>query len=206
MLLLFKSKKIKKCTEDARAYIASHYVETTPQNSTGVKFSSRGCFSRSESSEVSTPQVQYQMRDAYNENHVASLVRSAMTEAEAVTVNSVLEQNVNMTFVEKVISIINEKGLKDSQVYRAAQIDRRLFSKMTSDRQYKPAKDTAIATALALELSIEQAKDLLSRAGYTFSHSNKRDIVIEFFFREKIYSLVEANLVLDRLGQKTIGR
>ena len=96
--------------------------------------------------------------------------------------------------------------MRDSEVYKAAQVDKRLFSKMVSNREYKPSKDTAIALALALELSLEEATDMLSRAGYTFSHSNKRDIIIEFFFREKVYNLMDANDVLYRLNQKLIGR
>ena len=81
-----------------------------------------------------------------------------------------------------------------------------MFSKIVTNRDYKPAKDTAIALALALELTLEEANDLLSRAGYTFSHSNKRDIIIEFFFREKIYNLIDANDILYRLDEKLIGR
>ena len=75
-----------------------------------------------------------------------------------------------------------------------------------SDMHYKPSKDTALALSFALELSINQTNDLLSRAGYSLSHSDKRDIIIEFFFREKIYNITEINCVLENLGQKIIGR
>ena len=85
-------------------------------------------------------------------------------------------------------------------------IDRRLFSKIMSDRQYKPSKDTSIAIALALRLKLSEATDMLSRAGYTFSHINKKDIIVEYFFRERIYKLDDINEVLYNLGQKTIGR
>ena len=77
---------------------------------------------------------------------------------------------------------------------------------MVSNRDYKPSKDTAIALAFALRLSLDEANDLLSRAGYTFSHSNKRDIIIEYFFREGIFNLMDVNEVLYRLDQKIIGR
>ena len=89
---------------------------------------------------------------------------------------------------------------------KAAQMDRRLFSKMMSDRNYKPSKDTAVALVIALELSLKQANDLLSRAGYALSHSNKRDVIIEYFIRERIYNLSDINEVLYRLDQKIIGR
>lgn len=117
-----------------------------------------------------------------------------------------LDKTTNKTFVDALIAHINKKGLRDSEVYKAAQIDRRLFSKIMSDRQYKPSKDTAIAIALALRLTLSEATDMLSRAGYTFSHSNKKDIVVEYFFREQIYKLDDINEVLYNLGQKIIGR
>lgn len=77
---------------------------------------------------------------------------------------------------------------------------------MISNREYKPSKDTAIALLLALELSLDEAKDMLSRVGYTFSHSNKRDIIIEYFFKEKVYKLMDANYILHKLNQKIIGK
>ena len=117
-----------------------------------------------------------------------------------------LDKATNKTFVDALIAHINKKGLRDSEVYKAAQIDRRLFSKIMSDRQYKPSKDTAIAIALALRLTLSEATDMLSRAGYTFSHSNKKDIIVEYFFRERIYKLDDINEVLYNLGQKIIGR
>ena len=117
-----------------------------------------------------------------------------------------LDSYLDLTFVDILIRYINEKGWRDSQVYKAAQIDRRLFSKIMSDRNYKPSKDTALALAIALELSLKQTSDLLSRAGYTLSHSNKRDVIIEYFIREGIYDLSDINEVLYRLDQKIIGR
>lgn len=144
--------------------------------------------------------------DKYDPSAVASLMqkydRSVATEGFL----KALDKTTNKTFVDTVTAYINKKGMRDSEVYKAAKIDRRLFSKIMSDRQYKPAKDTAIAIALALRLSLDEANDLLSRAGYTFSHSNKKDIIIEYFFRERIYKLDDINQVLFNLGQKTIGR
>lgn len=117
-----------------------------------------------------------------------------------------LDNALNMTFVDMLTRHINLKGWRDSKVYKAAQIDRRLFSKIMSDRTYKPAKDTALALAIALELTLQQTNDLLDRAGYTLSHSNKRDVIIEYFIREGVYNLVDINEVLYKLDQKIIGR
>ena len=117
-----------------------------------------------------------------------------------------LNKNQNQTFVDCLLYYIDSKNLKGSEVYKAAQIDKRLFSKIVSDREYKPSKDTAIALAFALKLSLAEAQNLLSRAGYTLSHSSTRDIIIEYFFREKIYDVIDINEVLYRLKQKMIGR
>lgn len=144
--------------------------------------------------------------DSFNASAVATAMRkyNCSTSAEALLQD--LNKATNKTFVDALIAHINKKGLRDAEVYRAARIDRRLFSKIMSDRQYKPSKDTAIAIALALRLTVSEATDMLSRAGYTFSHSNKKDIIVEYFFRERIYSLDDINEVLYNLGQKIIGR
>ena len=136
----------------------------------------------------------------------ASSVRTFMLQKSDLGLNSQLDACLDLTFVDILIRYINEKGWRDSRVYKAAQIDRRLFSRMMSDRNYKPSKDTALALIIALELSLKQANDLLSRAGYTLSHSNKRDVIIEYFIREGIHNLSDINEVLYRLDQKIIGR
>ena len=138
--------------------------------------------------------------------NVDNAMRSMLKTGNYQDANSLLNKTVKETFVEQTIKLIREKGLKDNKVYKAAQIDRRLFSKIMSDLHYKPSKDTALALSYALELSVDQAKDLLSRAGYSLSHSDKRDIIMEFFFRERIYNITEINCILENLEQKIIGR
>lgn len=179
-----------------------------------VRYSDRDTGERysSQETDISSGNIKYSLRkkpkaeDPYNASEVTRLLRNYSTAGNFNEMLRTLEQSVNQTFVDRLLHYINEKGVRDSEVYKAAQVDKRLFSKMVSNREYKPSKDTAIALALALELSLEEATDMLSRAGYTFSHSNKRDIIIEFFFREKVYNLMDANDVLYRLNQKLIGR
>lgn len=118
----------------------------------------------------------------------------------------VLEQSTERSFVDKMTDYIRVKDLRPSDVYKSAQVDRRLFSKIMSDRAYQPSKDTALAFSYALGLTLPQANDLLSRAGYVLSHSSKRDLLLEYFFREGIYNLQDINEVLFRLNQKVIGR
>ncbi len=144
--------------------------------------------------------------DTFSTSAVATAMRKYNFSTGVEALLRDLDKTTNKTFVDALIAHINKKGLRDSEVYKAAQIDRRLFSKIMSDRQYKPSKDTAIAIALALRLTLSEATDMLSRAGYTFSHSNKKDIIVEYFFRERIYQLDDINEVLYNLGQKIIGR
>ena len=101
---------------------------------------------------------------------------------------------------------MNMKSLTETAVYKGASLDRRLFSKIMTDHQYMPSKDTAIAVALSLKLSPEEASDLLQRAGYSLSHSIKRDIGFEYFFNNHIHSVPEINIVLDKMGLKPLGR
>ena len=119
---------------------------------------------------------------------------------------AMLERATKLTFVEQVNEYIKQKGLRETTIYKAAQMDRRLFSKVMSDRAYKPSKDTALAMAFSLHLTLEEAEDLLDRAGYSLSNSDKRDIVMGFFFKEKLYDLNKINYILSELQMKCIGR
>lgn len=151
--------------------------------------------------------VQFQMYDdPANLQQISSMLRMPLTERDAGILDSLLDVNKKSTFVEKLLEMIKNRGVKDSKVYKAAQVDRRLYSKMISDSQYKPAKDTVIALAIGLKCNFEEADDLLSRAGYTLSHSSKRDLILEYFFREKIYDLTLINTILYQMDQKILGR
>ena len=89
--------------------------------------------------------------------------------------------NLEETFSEQLLRMIDEKGMTDVVTYKKANIDRRLFSKIRNKSDYNPSKTTAIALGLALELSFDEIQDLIGKAGYTLTRSNKFDIIIEFF-------------------------
>lgn len=112
----------------------------------------------------------------------------------------------DLTFVEIVRIYIENKKMKDSKVYKAGLMDRRLFSKVINDVDYKPSKDTVFSFIFALELTLSEANDLLVRAGYSFSHSIKKDIIVEYFVKEGIYDLNKINALLYEIDIKPIGR
>lgn len=113
--------------------------------------------------------------------------------------------NVEDTFQTHLLKLIDKKELTDSEVYKKAEIDRRHFSKIRSNPDYRPKKQTALALAFALELNMDEAVDLLSRAGYAFSPSSRADLIARYCIEHEIYDLTEVNALLFYYDQPLLG-
>lgn len=104
------------------------------------------------------------------------------------------------TFSQRLLRMIDERGMADSEAYTKAYVDRRHFSKIRKDVNYVPSKKTVLAFTIALELSLDEAKDLLASAGFALSRSSKTDLIIAYFLQNRIYDMFKINDVLEAYG------
>lgn len=164
---------------DIAEYVDDHYVDAHT-DSQRERLRRRGV-------------VESRMLTAYEDAPVAA---SGLDEALA---------HLDAGFSETLLKIIDRSGKKDAEVYKKANVDRKLFSKIRNNPDYKPSKATAIAFAIALELNLDETRDLVARAGYALSASSKFDVIIEYFIRQKKYDIFEINEALFAFDQSLLG-
>lgn len=141
---------------------------------------------------------------------VASMQKTKMTHgmSSSLATNRKIDDLMNQldeTFSQRLLRMIDERGLTDSEAYSKAYVDRRHFSKIRKDINYTPNKKTVLAFSIALQLSVDETKDLLGCAGYALSRSSKVDVIVAYFLQNKIYDMFEINEVLDAYGQPIFG-
>ena len=113
-------------------------------------------------------------------------------------------QQIEETFPQYLLKYIAERGLNEIDLYKKAHLDRRIFSKLRTKKDYMPRKRTILAITLAMELNLDEAQKILSKGGYMLSPIKKEDVIISFFFENQIYDLFLVNEVLDNYGFKPL--
>lgn len=140
-------------------------------------------------------------REAYEEAELRMSVNASYKE---LTIDDIIGMKED-TFQQVLFRIIDRKGLTDPEVYKRSNIDRKLFSKIRSDVDYTPSKRTVMALIIGLELNLDEASDLLNRAGYSFSPADLSDLTVRACIEQNMYNIHMINCYLFDLGQKTLG-
>lgn len=174
-----------------QSYIDEHYVEKHRQPRRQLLDIERQALSDEDMIDQSMPII--------SEMLVPSVAESATSNLDT------LIGNLDEPFSATLLRLIDATGRKDAEIYRQANIDRRLFSKIRSNADYAPSKPTVLAFAIALELTLAETSDLLTRAGFALSHSRKFDVIVEYFIQSRKYDIFEINEVLFSYDQPLLG-
>ena len=199
-----------KVFSDVDAYIDENYVEETldeeyaPDEMLASSFSSAEML-RTKPKERGRRRKIFGTRKEASRSEMVGAAPSDVFENRSMRSLDDLESQVADTWQEMLFRLIDEKGLDPVEVYKNANINRKHFSKINSNKDYQPKKVTAVAFAISMHLNLDETKDFLSRAGYALSPSSKFDLIVRFFIEKENYNMFEINEVLFKHGLESIG-
>ena len=182
-----------KLFQSVASYIDQHYVDACTLATCGAAEKRRSRLRRRDMEVCESRCLQEEM-----------LPCAPMAASKAASLEDMLKQT-DAGFTETLLKLIDKTGKKDSEVYKKALLSKQHFSKIRNNPNYKPTKPTAISLALALELNLEETKDLIGRAGYALTNSSKFDLIIRYFIEHGNYNVVEINCVLFEHDQSLLG-
>ena len=208
-MVVFSSEAVsvsEKLFQSVESYIDEHYIHKKKLQEYGFEDKRMA-----RNAEIE-PTLHYQRRMRYMELQEEAMAMpmeasKCAPAPKAISVDDLhdLLERTDEGFSATLLKLNDRSGKKDSEVYKKANFDRKLFSKIRSNPNYQPSKPTVLAFAIALELDLQETEMLLSRAGLALSHANKQDIVVEFFIKNKNYDIFELNSVLFALDLSTLG-
>ena len=183
------------------------------------RFFKNDCFSRSDGVIMLTEEIRRSLDQYIKDNYIdinsaaaeysfnAEIEKSSgktFSNKEAFTLDQLMEE-VGESFHDMLFLHIDMSGMTDVEVYKRANMDRKLFSKIRSNPAYHPRKQTVLALAIALKLGMQDTVDLLARAEYAFSPGSKGDLIVKYFIERGVYDIMAINFALDEYGQQILG-
>jgi O-acetyl-ADP-ribose deacetylase (regulator of RNase III) len=178
-----------------QSFVDDHYVEQSYRKEYGNPIQQREQRRFMSSASCASAQMREDLEEIRCESSTLPLACPSPAPAKALSLEELLRQE-DVGFSEDLLRRIDQTGKKDSEIYRKANLSKQHFSKIRNNPDYKPSKLTAVSFALALELDLKGTLDLIGRADYTLSSSDKLDIILQYFIENKNYNLFEIDAVL----------
>ena len=195
-----------------QSYVAEHYVAAVEHSALFRRRSNEPDLVGANSAPSTECETEFLSSDPISAEENTFSERAAPAAAQPASPRSLfarlkgLPKRLDESFSESVLRMIDEKAIpKDSIVYKRANLDKSVFSKLRSNPHYVPSKSTAIALCIALELNMDQTCDLLRRAGYALSPSNLGDVIVSYFIESGVYDIFELNAALFQYDQPCLG-